>query len=140
MNHPIYPCLWFDGNAREAADFYCSIFKLSSITSDSSMVVLFQLNGNKFMALNGGPKYHFTEAISFVINCDTQEEIDHYWSKLSEEGQENKCGWLKDKFGISWQIVPTILGKLMADEEKRARVMEVMLQSVKFNIQQLLNA
>ena len=99
MNNSIFPCLWFDGQAKAAAEFYCSIFKDSKITADTPMVVTFELNGNKFMGLNGGPNFKFNEAVSFVVNCDTQDEIDHYWTKLTEGGQESMCGWLKDKFG-----------------------------------------
>ena len=140
MTNPIYPCLWFDDQAREAADFYCSIFKNSKITSDNPMVTMFEINGTQFMALNGGPKFNFTEAVSFVINCDTQEEIDRYWDKLTEGGEESMCGWLKDKYGISWQIVPVVLGKLMSDPEKRNRVIDAFLKMKKFDIQTLLDA
>ena len=140
MTNPIYPCLWFDDQAREAADFYCSIFKNSKITSDNSMVTMFEINGTPFMALNGGPKFDFTEAVSFVVNCDTQEEIDCYWSKLTEGGEESMCGWLKDKYGLSWQIVPSVLGKLMSDPDKRNRVINAFLKMRKFDIQTLLDA
>jgi predicted 3-demethylubiquinone-9 3-methyltransferase (glyoxalase superfamily) len=101
MNNSIFPCLWFDGQAKAAADFYCSIFKDSKITADTPMVVTFELNGNKFMGLNGGPNFKFNEAVSFVVNCETQDEIDHYWNKLTDGGEESMCGWLKDKFGVS---------------------------------------
>jgi len=140
MTNPIYPCLWFDDQAREAADFYCSIFKNSKITSDNPMVTMFEINGTQFMALNGGPRFNFTEAVSFVMNCDTQEEIDRYWNKLTEGGEESMCGWLKDKYGISWQIVPSVLGKLMGDPEKRNRVIDAFLKMKKFDIQTLLDA
>lgn len=279
MKNIIYPCLWFDGNAKEAAEFYCSIYNNSKIIADTPMVVTFELNGQKFMGLNGGPKYspnpsisffvlcetveeieqtwhkfldggtvlmplnkykwsekygwvqdkfgiswqlsygkmqevgqkfsptlmfinkqagkaeqavrfytsvfdnasiagilkyaagendiegtvkhaqfklgqqvfmamdsslphafNFNEAISFVVDCHTQEEIDFYWNKLTEGGQENRCGWLKDKFGVSWQIVPTILGKLMSDPEKAPRVMQAFMQMKKFDIEKLVNA
>lgn len=140
MNKSIYPCLWFDGQAKAAADYYCSIFKNSTILNVTPMVVIFELNSTKFMALNGGPEYKFTEAISFVVNCETQEEIDKYWNKLTEGGQEGKCGWLKDKYGISWQIVPEILGKLMSDPEKAPKVMYAFMQMKKFDIEKLLKA
>ena len=140
MTHPIYPCLWFDGQAKEAADFYCSIFKKSRITTENPMVVMFELNDSTFMALNGGPHFTFNEATSFVVNCDTQEEIDYYWDKLTEGGEESMCGWLKDKYGLSWQIVPSILGKLVSDPEKGQRVVQAFLKMKKFDIQTLLNA
>jgi len=279
MNNQIYPCLWFDGKAQEAANYYCSIFKNSKITVDTPMVVNFELCGKKFMGLNGGPMFKFTpaisfftkcssldetneiwnklidggkalmpidkypwserygwvqdkygltwqvmvhytagteqsitpsmlftnaqygkaeeaiafyadvfdnssterlerypaadtanagkvmyaefalgnynviamdgpgghdfifnEAISFVVNCDTQEEIDHYWEKLTKDGAESQCGWLKDKFGVSWQIVPTVLGKLMTDPERSGRVMQAFMKMKKFDIEALLNA
>ena len=140
MTNPIYPCLWFDGQAKAAADFYCSIFKNSKITSENPMVVNFDLNGKKFMGLNGGPLYKFSPATSFVIECDTQEEIDFYWEKLGEGGIYNRCGWLDDKFGVSWQIVPSILGKLMSDPEKSAKVVQAFMQMEKFDIEKLLNA
>lgn len=278
MTNQIYPCLWFDGNAKAASDFYCSIFKNSKITVDTPMVVIFELSGKKFMGLNGGPMYKFTpaisffvllesinetnevwnklsdegtalmpidkypwserygwvkdkfgltwqvsvvnkegdkqkitpsmlftnnlfgkaeeavkfytsvfnnsaidvlihypdgdsnagkimysefklsqhdmiamdgpgdhkytfnEAVSFVVDCETQKEIDNYWEKLTEGGQESQCGWLKDKFGVSWQIVPTILGKLMTDSEKGPRVMQAFMKMKKFDIEALMNA
>ena len=140
MTNQIYPCLWFDGQAKEAAEFYCSIFKDSKITVDTPMVVNFELNGKKFMGLNGGPMFKFNEAVSFVVDCETQEEIDYYWSKLTEGGEESRCGWLKDKFGVSWQIVPAILGKLMTDSEKAPRVVQAFMQMKKFDIEKLLNA
>jgi predicted 3-demethylubiquinone-9 3-methyltransferase (glyoxalase superfamily) len=140
MTNTIYPCLWFDGKAKAAAEFYCSIFKNSKITSENPMVVNFDLNGKKFMGLNGGPLYKFSPATSFVIECDTQEEIDFYWEKLGEGGIYNRCGWLDDKFGVSWQIVPSILGKLMSDPEKSAKVVQAFMQMEKFDIEKLLNA
>ena len=140
MNSSIYPCLWFDGKAQEAAKFYCSVFKNSKITIDTPMVVNFELNGKKFMGLNGGPNFKFNEAISFVIDGETQEEIDYYWTKLSEGGSEQQCGWLKDKYGVSWQVVPTILGKLMSNPEKSGRVMQAFMKMKKFDIEKLMNA
>jgi predicted 3-demethylubiquinone-9 3-methyltransferase (glyoxalase superfamily) len=144
----ITPFLWFDKNAEEAMNFYTSIFKDSKVKGVSrftdagpgpkgqAMVCSFELNGQEFLALNGGPNFKFTEAISFVVNCETQEEVDHFWEKLSAGGEERQCGWLKDKFGISWQIVPTILGKLMQDKDakKSGRVMKAMLQMHKLDI------
>ncbi|NOU46924.1 MAG: VOC family protein [Bacteroidales bacterium] len=140
MKNKIYPCLWFDGNAGEAAAFYCSIFKTSTITSENPMVVNFELNGTRFMGLNGGPNYKFTPATSFVIECETQEEIDYYWEKLGTGGKYDQCGWLDDKFGVSWQIVPTILGSLMSDPSRAERVINAFLQMKKFEIDKLLNA
>jgi predicted 3-demethylubiquinone-9 3-methyltransferase (glyoxalase superfamily) len=140
MNKSIYPCLWFDGQALPAAEFYCSIYPNSKVLSANPMAVVFELNGAKFMALNGGPEFHFSEATSFVITCETQEEIDHYWDKLTEGGSEGKCGWLKDKFGVSWQVVPSILGKLMSDPEKAPKAMYAFMQMKKFDIAKLLEA
>lgn len=140
MTKQIYPCLWFDGQAKAAAEYYCSIFKDSKITAENPMVVTFEVKGFKFMALNGGPKYKFTPATSFVIECDTQAEIDHYWEKLGEGGRYDQCGWLDDKFGVSWQVVPAILGKLMSDPERAPRVIEAFMKMSKFNIEQLENA
>jgi predicted 3-demethylubiquinone-9 3-methyltransferase (glyoxalase superfamily) len=138
ITEPIYPCLWFDGQAQEAAYFYCSIFKNSKILDDTQLVVTFELEGNKYMALNGGPLYKFTEAVSFVITCETQEDIDYYWSKLTEGGQESMCGWLKDKFGVSWQIIPAILLKLMNDPAKSEKIIKEFGNIVKFDIEQLM--
>ncbi len=140
MKNSIYPCLWFDGQAKEAAVFYCSIFKNSKILTDTPMVVRFDLNGTVFMGFNAGPQFKFTEAISYVVECETQEEIDYYWNRLSEGGSEIECGWLKDKFGLSWQVVPSILGKLMSDPEKAPRVMAVINRTKKFSIRELENA
>ena len=140
MTKQIYPCLWFDDKAKKAAEYYCSIFKDSKITSENSIVVMFELNGTKFMGLNGGPKYKFSPATSFVINCENQEEIDYYWEKLGEGGVYNKCGWLNDQFDVSWQIVPNVLGELMSDPEKAPRVMQAFLKMTKFDIETLLKA
>lgn len=137
----MYPCLWFDGQARAAADFYCTIFPDSKIINDSGMVVNFELNGQFFMGLNGGNKFKFNEAVSFVIPCKTQDEIDHYWYKLiADGGQESMCGWCKDKFGLSWQVVPTILGELMSNPEKGQRVVQAIMKMRKFDIEALQNA
>jgi predicted 3-demethylubiquinone-9 3-methyltransferase (glyoxalase superfamily) len=145
----ITPFLWFDNNAEEAAQFYTSVFKNSRILSvsrygdagpgpkGSVMVVSFQLEGQQFTALNGGPLFKFSEAFSFVVSCENQQEIDYYWNKLtSGGGQESQCGWLKDKFGFSWQIVPTALGKLMSDKDpkKANRVMQALLQMKKLDL------
>jgi len=141
MTNKIYPCLWFDGQAKAAAEYYCSIFKNSKITEENPMVVTFELDGKKFMALNGGPNFKFNEAVSFVVDCDTQEEIDNYWSKLTANGgEESNCGWLKDKFGVSWQIVPTILPKLLSDPDKAPKVVEAFMKMKKFDIKTLENA
>lgn len=142
MKNPIHPCLWFNGNAKEAATFYCSVFANSKITTDTAMVVNFELNGRKFMGLNGGPQFSFNEAVSFVIECDTQEEIDHYWNRLSADGgQESRCGWLKDRFGVSWQVIPAQLGQLMSiHPDKSKRVMEALMKMQKLDIATLENA
>jgi predicted 3-demethylubiquinone-9 3-methyltransferase (glyoxalase superfamily) len=146
--------LWFDGNAEEAANHYTSIFKNSKILEvarygdagpgpkGSVMIVRFQLEGQEFIALNGGPKFKFTEAISLAVNCDTQEEVDELWARLSAGGQEGQCGWLKDKFGLSWQIVPSVVPKLMTDPdpEKSRRVMEAIFQMRKIDIASLKEA
>lgn len=132
MQHPIYPCLWFDGQAKEAAEFYCSVFPNAKILSENPIVVNFDLNGRQFMALNGGPHFHFNEAVSFVITCDTQDEIDHYWDALTKGGSESRCGWLKDRYGVSWQVVPSILGKMMSDPAKAAKTTELIMRSTKF--------
>jgi predicted 3-demethylubiquinone-9 3-methyltransferase (glyoxalase superfamily) len=147
----ITPFLWFDGQAEEAAKFYTSIFKNSKVGTvrrygeagpgpkGSAMSVEFRLEGEEFIALNGGPQYKFTPAISFFVNCETQQEVDHLWARLSEGGTTNRCGWLTDKFGLSWQIVPTALGRLLADtdSQKSSRVMKAMLQMTKLEIQGL---
>lgn len=140
MHSKIYPCLWFDGRAKEAADFYSGIFKDFKLLSQNPMVVVFEMNDTKFMALNGGPEFKFNEAVSFVVNCDTQEEIDHYWNNLTAGGEEGKCGWLKDRFGISWQIVPSVLGQLMNDPLKAPKTMYAFMQMKKFDIATLVNA
>lgn len=150
----ITPFLWFDNNAEEAANFYVSVFKDSKILSvsrygdagpgpkGSVMVAEFQIQGQEFVALNGGPRFKFTEAISFVVNCQSQEEVDYFWERLSEGGEKSHCGWLKDKFGLWWQVVPTVLGKLMSDSdpEKVKRVTEAMLQMNRIDIEPLQRA
>ena len=150
----ISPFLWFDTQAEEAANFYTSIFKNSKINGitrygdagpgpkGSVMTVAFTLNGQDFVALNGGPIFKFNESISFVINCDSQEEIDYYWDNLLQGGTPSQCGWLKDKFGLSWQVIPTILPKLFQskDPEKSKRVMQAMMKMVKFDIKTLEDA
>jgi len=147
----ITPFLWFDDQAEEAAKFYASIFKNSKVgiirryteagpgPKGAAMSVEFQLEGEEFIALNGGPQYKFTPAISFFVNCETQQEVDDLWARLSEGGATNRCGWLTDKFGLSWQIVPTALGRLLADKDSRKseRVMRAMLQMTKLEIQGL---
>jgi predicted 3-demethylubiquinone-9 3-methyltransferase (glyoxalase superfamily) len=141
MASSMYTCLWFDGQAKAAADFYCSFFPNSKILNESPMVVNWELNGNKFMGLNGGPQFKFNEAVSFVIPCKDQEEIDFYWDKLtSDGGAESMCGWCKDKFGVSWQVIPAILEKLMSDPEKAPRVVQAFMQMKKFDIEKLKNA
>ena len=151
----ITPCLWFDNEAEEAARFYVSVFKNSRVgrvsrygkegfeihgrPAGSVMTVEFELDGVRFTALNGGPVFKFTEAISLQVYCDSQEEIDYFWSKLSEGGEEGPCGWLKDKYGLSWQVVPRILPNMLADEnsDKAQRVTKAFLQMKKFDIAEL---
>src|SRR2546426_7636904 len=150
----ISPFLWFDDQAEEAVNFYTSIFKNSKILNvtrygevgpgpkDSVMTVAFQLEGQEFMALNGGPHFKFTEAISLLVNCKTQEEVDELWEKLSEGGEQGQCGWLKDKYGLSWQIVPTVLGEMLQDKDARKseRVMNALLKMNKIEIKALKQA
>jgi predicted 3-demethylubiquinone-9 3-methyltransferase (glyoxalase superfamily) len=152
IKQKITPFLWFDTQAEEAMNFYTSIFKNSKMGAvtryddagakaagrpkGSVMTASFQLEGQEFVALNGGPQFKFAEAISFVVNCESQQEVDEFWQKLTDGGQESQCGWLKDKFGLSWQIVPTILPEMLADKdpEKSKRVMNAMLQMKKIDI------
>jgi predicted 3-demethylubiquinone-9 3-methyltransferase (glyoxalase superfamily) len=155
----ITPCLWFDTQAEEAVNFYTSIFKDSKILTTSRydeasakvsgqpagsiLTISFELNGQRFLALNGGPLFKFTEAVSFIIDCADQAEVDHFWSKLTGDGgQEVQCGWLKDKFGVSWQVVPSVLNTLLSDPDpdKAGRVMKAMLEMKKIDIQGLQNA
>jgi predicted 3-demethylubiquinone-9 3-methyltransferase (glyoxalase superfamily) len=150
----ITPFLWFDGKAEEAMNFYTSIFKNSKIgrttrygqegpgPKGTVMSATFQLEGQEFMALNGGPMFSFSPAISFFVNCKTQEEVDELWEKLSEGGEKQRCGWLKDKYGISWQIIPSALGEMLQDKdaEKSRRVMKAMLQMDKIDIEGLKQA
>jgi len=150
----ITPFLWFDGKAEEAMNFYASIFKNSKIGSVTRygeeghgpkgkvLTATFQLNGQEFIALNGGPQFAFSPAISFLVNCETQQEVDELWEKLSEGGEKQRCGWLKDKFGLSWQIVPSALGVMLRDKdaEKSRRVMKAMLQMDKIDIEGLRQA
>jgi predicted 3-demethylubiquinone-9 3-methyltransferase (glyoxalase superfamily) len=156
----IIPCLWFDDKAEEAAEFYASVFKGSKVgdvtrygkegyeihgrEAGTVMTVEFEIEGQEFLGLNGGPIFKFNEAISFQVLCETQGEVDYYWQKLSEGGDEKaqQCGWLKDQYGVSWQIVPTILPKMLKDKdtEKSQRVMKAMLQMHKLDIQTLIKA
>jgi len=160
VTHKITPCLWFDDKAEEAVKFYVSIFTNSKVgriarygeagfeihgrPAGMVMTVEFQLDGQDFVALNGGPVFTFNEAISFQVHCTTQEEVDHYWEQLSKGGDKNaqQCGWLKDKYGVSWQIVPTVLGDMLQDKdsEKTNRVMQAVLQMTKLDIKQLKQA
>jgi len=138
MTKQIYPCLWFDGQAQPAAKFYCEIFKDSKILSDNQMVVSFELTGRHFIGLNAGPQFKFNEAVSFVVECDTQDEIDNYWEKeTADGGSEGSCGWLKDKFGVSWQIVPSVLPQLLSNPKKAQNVMQAYMKMKKFNIEEL---
>jgi predicted 3-demethylubiquinone-9 3-methyltransferase (glyoxalase superfamily) len=149
--NPITPHLWFDKEAREAAQFYCSVFPSSKITSVSTLrdtpsgdcdVVAFELNGQPFMAISAGPLFRFNESISFMVPCETQAEIDRYWEKLSAVPAAEQCGWVKDKYGLSWQIVPTAMKEMLekATPEQRARVTQAFLQMKKFDIAQLQDA
>jgi predicted 3-demethylubiquinone-9 3-methyltransferase (glyoxalase superfamily) len=154
MSQKITPFLWFDNNAEEAMEFYTSIFPDSGIVNvarygeagpgPAGTVVsgTFRLNGQEFGVINGGPAFQFNEAVSFMIHCETQEEVDYYWDRLTEGGEESQCGWLKDRFGLSWQVVPTILFELMQDEdaEKATRVTAAMLQMSKIDIAKLREA
>jgi predicted 3-demethylubiquinone-9 3-methyltransferase (glyoxalase superfamily) len=142
------PCLWFDTQAEEAATFYTSLFKNSEITevsrygeagpglAGSVLTVTFTLDGDEFLALNGGPEFKFNEAVSFQINCDNQDEVDYFWNSLSDGGEEGPCGWLKDKFGLSWQVVPTALPRLLSDPDpgRADRAMKAMLSMGKLDI------
>ena len=150
----ITPFLWFDGNAEEATNYYISIFKNSKIVSvtrygeagpgskGTVMSTIFQLDGQEFFALNGGPHFTFTPAISFFVNCETQEEVDELWEKLSEGGEKQRCGWLKDKYGLSWQVIPAALGKMLQDKDTRKSrsVMKAMLQMEKIDMEGLKQA
>jgi predicted 3-demethylubiquinone-9 3-methyltransferase (glyoxalase superfamily) len=150
----ITPFLWFDGKAEEAMNFYVSVFKNPKVVRVSCygeagpgpkgtvMSATFQLDGQDFFALNGGPQFTFSPAISFFVNCETQQEVDELWEKLSEDGEKNRCGWLKDKYGLSWQIIPSVLGKLLQDKdvEKANGVMKAMLQMDKIDIKRLQQA
>ena len=140
MNTSIYPCLWFDNQAQEAANYYCNIFPNSKIISSNPMAVIFELKGERFMGLNGGPSFKFNEAVSFVISCETQADIDYYWEKLTQNGEEGKCGWLKDQYGISWQVVPAMMGQWMNNPEKAPKVMYAFMQMKKLNIEKLMQA
>lgn len=153
----ITPCLWYDKEAEDAANFYVSVFKkdskINKVTrygkeghevhgqkEGTVLTVDFTINGQTFIALNGGPQFKFNESVSFMIPCESQEEVDYYWNKLTEGGEESMCGWLKDKFGLSWQVVPTILPKLLSDPAKSERVMKALMQMRKFDIEKLQNA
>ena len=147
----IIPCLWYDGNAEEAVNFYLSVFKGSKITrvarrtesvpgtKGAVLTISFKLHGQEFLALNGGPEYKFTPGISFIVDCKTQEEVDYYWDRLSKGGKEVQCGWLEDKFGMSWQIVPAVMMKMISgkDAAKIDRVMRAMMGMVKLDIKKL---
>jgi predicted 3-demethylubiquinone-9 3-methyltransferase (glyoxalase superfamily) len=150
----ITPFLWFDGKAEEAMNFYVSVFKNSKVVrvtrygeagpgpKGTVMSATFQLDGQDFFALNGGPQFVFTPAISFFVNCETQQEVDDLWEKLSEGGKKERCGWLKDRYGLSWQIIPSVLGKMLQDPdaERAKRVMQAMLQMDKIDIERLKQA
>ena len=147
----ITPWLWFDTEAEEAAAFYTSVFKNSQVLSVDRygeagprpagmvMTVSFELDGQEFVALNGGPNFTFNESVSFLIDCDSQAEVDYYWDRLCEGGEESQCGWLKDKYGLSWQVVPNAMDRMLGDKDPKraARVMDVVMKSVKFDIKQI---
>jgi len=151
MRLKITPCLWFDRQAEEAAQFYTSVFKNSRIVktvrygegaplpAGTVLTIAFELDGQEFTALNGGPHFKFSPAVSFVVHCRTQQEVDEYWDKLCDGGKPNQCGWLDDKFGVSWQIVPTVLPEMMADKDaaRAQRVTQAMMKMVKLDIAQL---
>lgn len=150
----ITPFLWFNGNAEEAVDFYCAVFTDAKLLEKvrygkggpgpegQVMTASFSLFGQTFVALNGGPQFNFTEAVSFVVNCESQDEVDHYWQKLTEGGQPSQCGWLKDKFGLSWQVVPTVLPTLLStgNAKQKDRVMQALMQMQKLDIGKLQRA
>jgi predicted 3-demethylubiquinone-9 3-methyltransferase (glyoxalase superfamily) len=150
----IIPSLWFENQAEEAANFYVSLFKNSKITNilrwgdagpgpaGSVLTVDFELEGQEFNALNGGPEFKFTEALSFIVNCDTQAEVDYFWEKLTEGGEESECGWLKDRFGLSWQVVPSVLNELISgpDQARSDRVMKALLTMKRLDIARLQEA
>ncbi|MGH8970126.1 MAG: VOC family protein [Actinomycetes bacterium] len=150
----ITPCLWFDTQGEEAASFYTSLFKNSRIVdiarygeagprpAGTVMTVTFELEGEEFIALNGGPEFTFNEAVSFQVNCESQAEVDEFWSRLSEGGEEGPCGWLKDRFGVSWQVIPTALNELLndPDPERAQRAMKAMLEMSKIDIEALRQA
>ena len=152
--HNITPCLWFDNEAEDAASFYVSVFEDSQILDTTHygeagpgpdgtvLTVSFRLRGQEFMALNGGPDFKFNEAVSFQVSCESQEEVDRFWDTLSDGGEESQCGWLKDRFGLSWQVIPTALPKLLSDPDaqKSQRAMEAMLQMRKIDIDALTRA
>ncbi len=154
MTRKVTPFLWFDDNAEEATNFYVSVFKNSEVLSidrygdagpgaaGTVMITSFRLDGQEFMALNGGPHFKFTEAVSFLIDCGSQDEVDELWEKLADGGETSQCGWLKDKFGLSWQVVPSVLGEMLQDEdrERANRVMQAMLQMTKIDIAKLQHA
>lgn len=151
----ITPCLWFDTQAEEAAEFYVSVFEDSRIVrvlhyteagyeihskpAGTVLTVEFEISGQRFTALNGGPQFHFNESMSLEVNCETQQEIDYYWQKLSEGGEKGNCGWLKDKFGLSWQVTPILLGEMLSDpdQNKCMRVMNALLQMRKLDVREL---
>lgn len=146
--HKITPFLWFDNNCEEAIKFYMTVFKNSKLIgtipgpNGSVMGATFQLNGQDFMALNGGPQFKFNEAVSLYIDCETQEDVDYYWNKLTAGGAESMCGWLKDKYGLWWQVIPSILGQLFSDKDqaRAGRAMQAMLKMKKIDIQKLKDA
>lgn len=155
MKQKITPCLWFDGRAEEAVKFYTSVFKRSKKGAvsrygeagpgpkGSVMTITFEIEGQEFMALNGGPEFKFTPAVSFIVHCKSQKRVDYYWDKLMEGGgAPQQCGWLADRFGVSWQVVPTVLTELMADKDKRKRerVMQAVLKMIKLDVKELKRA
>ena len=145
----ITPFLWFEGRAEEAAEYYTSIFEDSGVISKSKLqggpgagasIVSFEFAGKGFTALDGGPMFKFSPAIPFVVNCETQDEVDHFWDRLSEDGEKDMCGWVRDKFGVSWQVVPAVLSDMLSDASKSGKVMEALPQMYKIDISQLQDA
>lgn len=140
MKSPIYASLWFNNQAAEAAQYYCDIFSDGKILNQSPFVVTFEVNKTKIMAINGNVDFKFNESVSFVVECDTQEEIDHLWNSFLPDGKELMCGWIKDKYGVCWQVIPSVLSELMSNPQKAPKVSEAFLKMKKFDIAQLLKA
>lgn len=139
MSKSPHTCLWFESQALEAAEFYCSLFSGAQIIQQNGFMVLIDLNGQRYMLMNGGPRYQLSHAVSLVVECESQAEIDRYWNALVKDGQEGHCGWLTDRFGLSWQVIPSVLSKLFSDPEKGQRVQAAFGQMKKIDLEILLN-